>query len=699
MRWILPACCSGDDDFAESGEEVRSRPKDVTSQDDAKWDFPERLRSARSRSRFDLIKILDEVKREDKWRERLAPSEVSKDLLGLLTHSLNDLLSPFVESIEEKIEKSNQRVLSWETACIGDVFETLQSVARKGGNSDWRSAREALGFLLEMIAALWNRRCTAKEIIPNVNFESLAVNRLVSILQIIWFRQVSHSTTVECRNRWSEWERVKSELHTRDDCIAVVLNFSSKATLLHLLTTAKFGEAKSTFTVRRYSSFIDALSQATKSGLLNEQGAENNPQAKSVKIFPSFVDDALTATSVDGGLGNGGGLVVVKEGGEGHGPRREFFEYVGQTMGGSDKKGAMAGKCPFLFNRSAGAFWLNADMEENEESVDGFRFAGWLLGQSIHNRCHVGIQLPELFFQRLIDGEDFSVSLAMLEEFDEEAARAIKNVMKLDEKKFKNFLTMESLPASCSRSQYGENAAEELLIEKTGWQMTALSEGFYSAIGKIALQLTKVVPSDLQKMICGNNSPKGQDIHIQKTFRIVVDVETSGTPMPDCLWKILESWESDMKKGFLKFVTGSAKLPLPETELLRIEAPFVALTVKERKAHLGMLPQLMKIMEERLSVAVTSCVGYDLDELSSPHADEEMLPHVDSTQKVANSPVHPVHPAQMASSSGGEEPWGDIYFADGAPQRMESIGFNSSATTIKEIDQMLAEMDADPNFI
>lgn len=41
-----------------------------------------------------------------------------------------------------------------------------------------------------------------------------------------------------------------------------------------------------------------------------------------------------------------------------------------------------------------------------------FRISGWLLGQCIHNHCAIGIDLPELFFTRLLEGERFQVGYA-----------------------------------------------------------------------------------------------------------------------------------------------------------------------------------------------------------------------------------------------------------------------------------------------
>ena len=54
---------------------------------------------------------------------------------------------------------------------------------------------------------------------------------------------------------------------------------------------------------------------------------------------------------------------------------------------------------------------------------------------------------------------------------------------------------------------------------------------------------------------------------------------------------MLAAWPRERRLQFLAFVTGSTRLPLPGSELLKIEAPFVALGAAEHRAMLGMLPQ------------------------------------------------------------------------------------------------------------
>lgn len=58
------------------------------------------------------------------------------------------------------------------------------------------------------------------------------------------------------------------------------------------------------------------------------------------------------------------------------------------------------------------------------------------------------------------------------------------------------------------------------------------------------------------------------------------------------MMQVLGSWPRDKALRFLHFATGSDRLPLPGSEMLKIEAPFVAFGMAAHKQQLGMLPQV-----------------------------------------------------------------------------------------------------------
>lgn len=59
--------------------------------------------------------------------------------------------------------------------------------------------------------------------------------------------------------------------------------------------------------------------------------------------------------------------------------------------------------------------------------------------------------------------------------------------------------------------------------------------------------------------------------------------------------QVLEAWPVGLRRKFIMFVTGSDRLPLRGTELLRIELPFVAVNSADHEKHLKMLPQVRRL--------------------------------------------------------------------------------------------------------
>lgn len=90
-----------------------------------------------------------------------------------------------------------------------------------------------------------------------------------------------------------------------------------------------------------------------------------------------------------------------------------------------------------------------------------------------------------------------------------------------------------------------------------------------------------------------------------QVFRVVLDEELGGdrsnsaageeapaAPLAKALWEVVGRWTPELKRKFVLFCTGSDRLPLPGTELLRVELPFVAFSASDHKKMLGMLPQV-----------------------------------------------------------------------------------------------------------
>jgi hypothetical protein len=91
--------------------------------------------------------------------------------------------------------------------------------------------------------------------------------------------------------------------------------------------------------VRRHSAFWDALPQLHQQGIVQQgrqqQAAGLMPLAK---LFPRFVDEQLLQQNhiqqqQQQQSSSAARFGAAVEGGEGHGPRKEFFQLVGENWG------------------------------------------------------------------------------------------------------------------------------------------------------------------------------------------------------------------------------------------------------------------------------------------------------------------------------------------------------------------------------
>lgn len=62
--------------------------------------------------------------------------------------------------------------------------------------------------------------------------------------------------------------------------------------------------------------------------------------------------------------------------------------------------------------------------------------------------------------------------------------------------------------------------------------------------------------------------------------------------IPDLALQVVNDWSIDLKQQFLRFLTGSDRLPQPGTEVLHMDLPFVAFTIQAHRTMLTRLPQV-----------------------------------------------------------------------------------------------------------
>jgi hypothetical protein len=99
---------------------------------------------------------------------------------------------------------------------------------------------------------------------------------------------------------------------------------------------AAAGEVRVSCVVHRRSAFWDALQQLQQQGIVRPDRQQQVAGAVQLaKLFPKFVDEQLLHShhQQQQQQENAASSGFTVEGGEGHGPRKEFFQLIGENWG------------------------------------------------------------------------------------------------------------------------------------------------------------------------------------------------------------------------------------------------------------------------------------------------------------------------------------------------------------------------------
>ena len=502
--------------------------------------------------------------------------------LRALAAGVDALWSPLLKRVDFELS-ADEAVPSWESLSTASLLKLLVREAKMtasasgeadcdddgGGGEDgarWEHAA-ASERLLEMAAALWQRRCSRQPALNAEGFESASLRQLFAMLALALCRivAVEGGDAFDLKLRW--WRQVQRCFGLPRPQLCALLGGAEKGLLLYA-DAAVVGDGKLAVRCLRGSALWEALPQWEASAF----GAREFFAGGSAKLFPRF------GNAADG-----------YEQGEGHGPRKELFELFGQQMlHGSAELGHRA---LLPYQSGARRHWFDTSRTRTTEDERLLRFAGWLMAQAVCNRAPLDVPLPLLLFAKLLAGGGFEPSLALLGQFDPAAADGLRKVKGLGDADFKAMLELEG-EAGTDREAYVAAGAARLLVTDCGWQFNALREGFYRALPQALLTPLSLTPSQLASGVCGTVASADVDFKLRDVFRVVLDDELREcAPLSGSLWAVLDGWKPAQKRRLLKFATGSERLPAPGTELLSVQMVFSTVGAAELGWHAGMLPQ------------------------------------------------------------------------------------------------------------
>jgi len=507
----------------------------------------------------------------------------------LLSNDTPTTSAPVANGIAEKTPR-------WGSLTAEQVLETLDDAAKVIYPKECISLHNLGKASLpaaEILLLLW-QYCSKQSTFPigPDAFHVPAIDRFASLLGIAWYKKFTLEPQSVLDERAHHLAGLLSRLYWHEQHFACCLSPSLAAMMMQVQQASQKGAVRVDFIVNRSQAFWDAFKQAETQGLLKAGSNKNMFGGQVHLIFPSFVEGWAEDAAKKGGK-------PIVEAGEGHGPRKEFFQLAGTDMCRQDKR-LDSQKPLFIHNRTAGAYWYNTNLKEDTHYRTAFTFVGWLMGQSLLNRAPLNVNFPALLFRQVLHQatlkEGFKPNLEMLQQYDPHAAAAIRNVANLPKAQLADMLAMEG-SEGLTVEQYQQKALNDLLVGATKWQAEALSEGLLRVLGTELASKWCLGPEALAMAVAGTEGVQehGGPVDMRTVFRVVMDDELSpgggGEVVGELLWEVLSCWSVELQTAFLNFATGTSRLPAPGSELLKVECPFVAISIAESKQHLGMLPQ------------------------------------------------------------------------------------------------------------
>ena len=141
--------------------------------------------------------------------------------------------------------------------------------------------------------------------------------------------------------------------------------------------------------------------------------------------------------------------------------------------------------------------------------------------------------------------------------------------------------------------QYIDRDIQERLLDPIREGLDELRTGFQSAVNLQWCEAVGMSAANLREVICGNveNENACKDFDVRDLFRIRMDSDVSENPtLQNALFAAINGMSPQDKRLFLKFVTGVGRLPLPNSECLKIEAPGLCFSRAEYLEHWSRIP-------------------------------------------------------------------------------------------------------------
>ena len=236
------------------------------------------------------------------------------------------------------------------------------------------------------------------------------------------------------------------------------------------------------------------------------------------------------------------------------GLRRDWFSMVTRLVFGANSTDPAGG----LFAPKEGTEYIELDVSRpfNADTRGAYTAVGRLLAMSVTLRTPLGVTLPRMFFSRLLGR---AATMADLASDDPLIHRGLVAVQEGGPAMVRAVMGLNDDDDCPTTEQYVADRLRELIPDAAEERLSAIREGFNSLI-PIATIAPIISSDDLRSLVYGAPEISVDDLAAHTRYDGLTF--TAASPQILWLWDWLRRSDNDMRRVFVRFVTGLSQLPV-----------------------------------------------------------------------------------------------------------------------------------------
>ena len=240
---------------------------------------------------------------------------------------------------------------------------------------------------------------------------------------------------------------------------------------------------------------------------------------------------------------------------------RDWFTQLGRQVFTSPSTDPNGG----LFRQRDGSDFIEIDTSRplNAHSTPHYRAVGRLLAVAVAQRRPLGAHLPRAFFRRLLDRP---VEMADIAQDDPQIHRNLVQAQRWDEATLRSMIGLGPDEPCPSAAEYVAERLRDFVPVAADSYIAEIRRGFNDLI-PVASVRAAVIPDDLYGLIYGSPEISVDDLmahtrYDDRTF-------TAASRQIGWLWDWLRRSTNEVRRNFLRFLTGMSTLPMGGMAALR----------------------------------------------------------------------------------------------------------------------------------